>query len=88
MQPVLRAASELPLAPGVMAYSIIAIKDPAHVERGDGVVSLDSARWEGARELRVQASHGAQDHPATVDELKRILLERLARTNERPGPRE
>lgn len=88
MQPVIRAASELPLAPGVVAYSIIAIADPVHPEEGDGVVPLESARWPGSTELRVQADHSAQDHPATVAELKRILLDRLARKGERPGPRE
>ena len=88
MQPVSKAARDLPLASGVVAYSIIAIADPAHPERGDGVVPLESSRWAGSTELRIHADHAAQDHPATVAALKRILLDRLARTGERPGPRE
>lgn len=85
MHPVSKAARDLPLAPGVVAYSIIGIADPRHPERGDGVVPLESAQWPQSIELRVHAGHSAQDHPETVTALKRILLDRLVRTGERPN---
>lgn len=44
--------------------------------RGDGIVSLDSARLEAATsELVVRSRHGVHMHPLAIREVRRILLE-------------
>lgn len=72
----LRTLADIPLAPGVAANSIIAVKGSGPVEEGgDGVVSYTSAHIDGAEsELVVQSGHSLQDNPETVEEVRRILL--------------
>jgi pimeloyl-ACP methyl ester carboxylesterase len=72
----LRTLADIPLAPGVVANSIIAVKGSGPVEAGeDGVVAYRSAHLAGVEsELVVQSSHSLQDHPETIEEVRRILL--------------
>jgi pimeloyl-ACP methyl ester carboxylesterase len=72
----LRTLAEIPIAPGVAANSIIAVKGEGAVEGGgDGVVDYRSAHLDGVEsELVVQSGHSLQDHPETVEEVRRILL--------------
>jgi triacylglycerol esterase/lipase EstA (alpha/beta hydrolase family) len=74
--PYLMTLGDIPLAPGVAANSIIAVKGSAPVEDGgDGVVDYRSAHLDGVEsELVVQTGHSLQDHPETVEEVRRILL--------------
>jgi pimeloyl-ACP methyl ester carboxylesterase len=77
----IRTLSELPVAPGVHAHSIIAVQDDGAPEKGsDGVVRYESAHLDGVEsELVVRSGHSAQDHPATIEEIRRILLEHASR---------
>jgi triacylglycerol esterase/lipase EstA (alpha/beta hydrolase family) len=72
--------SSMSIAPGVSAHSIIAVenrKDPKE-KWNDGVVEYKSAHIDGvASELVVNSGHSTQDHPATIEEVRRILLEHL-----------
>jgi pimeloyl-ACP methyl ester carboxylesterase len=72
----LRTLAEIPIAPGVAANSIIAVKSGGPVEDGgDGVVAYRSAHLAGVEsELVVESGHSLQDHPETVEEVRRILL--------------
>jgi pimeloyl-ACP methyl ester carboxylesterase len=74
--PVLRALAEIPLAPGVVANSLIAVKGSGPVEEGeDGVVAYRSAHLDGVEsEFVVRSGHSLQDQPETVEEVRRILL--------------
>jgi pimeloyl-ACP methyl ester carboxylesterase len=74
--PFLKTLISIPLAPGVAANSVIAVKDSGPVEEGgDGVVNYTSAHIEGVEsELVVQSAHSLQDKPETVEEVRRILL--------------
>jgi len=72
--------SASPIAPGVSAHSIIAVKGdgPPWEGRNDGVVAYDSAHMEVvASERVVRSGHSTQGEPATINEVKRILLEHL-----------
>jgi pimeloyl-ACP methyl ester carboxylesterase len=75
--PFLKALSSLPIAPGVTAHSIIAVRGDGPPEGGsDGVVRYESAHIDGVEsELIVNSSHSAQANPATIREVRRILLE-------------
>jgi hypothetical protein len=72
----LRTLAAIPIAPGVAANSIIAVKGGGSVEDGsDGVVPYRSAHLAGVEsELVVESGHSLQDHPETVEEVRRILL--------------
>jgi pimeloyl-ACP methyl ester carboxylesterase len=74
--PFLRTLASIPLAPGVAANSVIAVKGSGPVEEGgDGIVNYTSAHIEGVEsELVVQSAHSLQDRPETVEEVRRILL--------------
>ena len=69
----------IPIAPGVVAHSIVAVEGDGPPEEGsDGVVKYTSAHIEGvASEKIVHSSHSTQGHPETIQEIKRILLEHL-----------
>ncbi len=75
----IQTLSALPIAPGVDAHSIIAVKGDGPPEKGDdGVVRYSSAHIEGvASELIVRSSHSAQAVPETIEEVRRILYEHL-----------
>ena len=63
--PFIKTLSALPIAPGVDAHSIIAVKGMGPPEEGDdGVVRYSSAHIDGvASELIVRSSHSAQAAP-------------------------
>lgn len=82
--PLLLALAEIPPVPGVKAHSIIAVKGDGPIEEGDdGVVKYRSAHLDYAEsELVVRSGHTCQDKPATIEEVRRILLEHLkSKTN-------
>jgi len=72
----LQTLAAIPLAPGVAANSIIAVKGSGPVEEGgDGVVNYTGAHIDGVEsELVVDSAHSLQDRPETVEEVRRILL--------------
>ena len=76
----IKTLAMLPIAPGVTAHSIIAVREAAsHLAEGrDGVVSYQSAHLdEAASELIVRSGHSVQGHPEAIEEIRRILLEHL-----------
>jgi triacylglycerol esterase/lipase EstA (alpha/beta hydrolase family) len=77
--PFLKALAALPIAPGVDAHSIIAVKGNGAPEKGnDGVVKYSSAHLDGvASELIVRSGHSTQAEPETIEEVRRILYENL-----------
>lgn len=74
--PFLQKLSALPIDPHVTAHSIVAVQGDGPVEEGgDGVVKYASAHIDGVEsELIVRSSHSAQANPATINEVKRILI--------------
>ncbi len=75
--PFIKAITSISLSPAVIAHSIIAVKDDAPLDRaGDGVVKYESAHVDGVEsELIVRSPHsGMQAAPATIEEVRRILL--------------
>jgi hypothetical protein len=76
-----------PLAPGVTAHSIIAVRGEGPITSGnDGVVAYESAHLEGvASEKVVRSSHSTQSEPDTIQEVRRILREHVLSTTEKPG---
>jgi len=74
--PVLETMATMPIAPGVHAHSIIAVKGNGAVEAGnDGVVEYSSAHIEGVdSEYIVRSTHSTQSNPYTIEEVRRILL--------------
>ena len=79
--PFIRTLESLPVAEGVTAHSIIAVKNP-HAPKDewtDGVVDYHSAHIDGvASELVVHSGHSTQAEPSTIEEVRRILLQHLA----------
>jgi len=76
-----------PLAPGVIAHSIIAVRGECPITSGnDGVVAYESAHLDGvASEKVVRSGHSTQSEPDTIQEVRRILREHVAGTAEKPG---
>jgi hypothetical protein len=74
----IQSLSAIPLADGVVAHSIIAVEGDGPPEEGDdGVVKYSSAHIDGvASEKIVRSSHSTQGNPDTIQEVKRILVER------------
>jgi hypothetical protein len=71
------------VSPSVTAHSIIAVDSDAPLDQaGDGVVKYQSAHVEPvASELIVHSPHsGMQATPATIEEVRRILVEHAARS--------
>jgi pimeloyl-ACP methyl ester carboxylesterase len=83
--PSIRALASIPIVPTVHAHSIIPTLGDGPLEtRDDGVVEYSSAHIDGVdSELVVRGGHSAQGNPATIAEVRRILLEQLAQ----PGPK-
>jgi len=71
--------ASISVADGVVAHSIIAVDSDAPLEEaGDGVVKYTSAHIDGvASEKIVRSGHSTQGEPETIEEVKRILFERL-----------
>jgi hypothetical protein len=82
--PFVKTLSELPIDPHVTANSIIAVTGSGPVEEGnDGVVAYKSAHIEAVEsELVVRSSRSTQGEPATIEEVRRILLLHSARARE------
>jgi len=80
--PFIKTLATIPVAPGVAANSIIAVRGGSSVENGnDGVVEYQSAHIEGVEsELIVDSGHSAQGNPHTVEEVRRILLLQASET--------
>jgi pimeloyl-ACP methyl ester carboxylesterase len=72
----LQALASIPVAPGIHAHSIIAVKGDGPVEEGDdGVVKYVSAHIDGVEsELVVHSDHSVQWAPEAIEEVRRILL--------------
>jgi pimeloyl-ACP methyl ester carboxylesterase len=78
-----------PLAPGVIAHSIIAVQGEGLITSGnDGVVAYESAHLDGvASEKVVRSSHSTQSEPDTIQEVRRILRVHVAGTADKRGAR-
>lgn len=76
----IKTFSAIPIAGGIKAHSIIAVKNPEDPkeEWDDGVVAYNSAHIQGTTsELIVHSDHSTQDTPQTIEEVRRILMENL-----------
>ena len=73
--PYLMAIDRLPVAPGVKAHSIVGKVGRGRLEASsDGVVPYASAHLDwAASETVIPFNHFCQDHPQTIEELRRIL---------------
>jgi len=78
--PALKALVDLPLAPWITAHSIIAVEDDDDPEkRRDGLVTYESAHLDDTEsEFIVNSFHTCLNHPATIEEVRRILRLHLA----------
>jgi hypothetical protein len=76
-----------PLAPGVMAHSIIAVRGEGPITSGnDGVVAYESAHLDGVvSEKVVHSGHSTQSEPDTIQEVRRILRAHVAGPADTPG---
>ncbi len=74
--PFIRTLAAIPVAPGVAAHSIIAVKGDGPPEKGnDGVVAYESAHVDGVdSELVVSSEHSVQGNPHAIEEVRRILM--------------
>jgi pimeloyl-ACP methyl ester carboxylesterase len=79
--PFMLTLADIPVAPGIKAHSIIAIKGNDQPPNGaDGVVKYTSAHVDYAEsEFIVRSGHSCQGNPLTIEEVRRILLEHLAK---------
>lgn len=78
--PFIRALDPMPIAPGIAANSIVAVKGPPPYGESstDGVVKYLSAhRTDCESELVVDSAHSCQSNPTTIGEVRRILLHHL-----------
>ena len=77
--PWLLALADIPVAPGIKSHSIIAIRGDDEPPAGsDGVVKYTSAHLDYTEsEFIVRSGHSCQSNPATIEEVRRILLEHL-----------
>jgi len=78
--PFLLTLAKIPVAPPIKANSIIAIRGNDLPPKGsDGVVTYTSAHVDYAEsEFIVRSGHSCQGNPATIEEVRRILLEDLS----------
>jgi pimeloyl-ACP methyl ester carboxylesterase len=77
----IKTYGSIPIAPGVIVHSIIAVDNPEDPQADwvDGVVAYNSAHIDGvASELIVHSGHSTQETPQTIEEVRRILLENLS----------
>jgi triacylglycerol esterase/lipase EstA (alpha/beta hydrolase family) len=77
--PFLQTLAALPIAPGVEAHSIIAVRGDGPPEQGDdGVVAYSSAHLDGVdSELVVRSSHSTQATAETIEQVRRLLSRHL-----------
>ena len=86
--PFIKALVSLPVSPDVTANSILAVQPgKGPIEDGnDGVVEYKSAHIEGVEsEFIVRSSHSTQGIPATIEEVRRILLEHAQKHEAKSG---
>jgi pimeloyl-ACP methyl ester carboxylesterase len=85
--PVLQTLADIPLAPGIMGHSIIAIDgDEPPPDGDDGVVKYTSAHVDYVEsEFLVRHGHSCQSHPLVIEEVRRILLAHLKENQQLPG---
>jgi pimeloyl-ACP methyl ester carboxylesterase len=79
--PFVQVLSDLPIAPGVSAHSIIPVLGDGPLDGlKDGVVAYSSAHIDGVdSELVVHnCGHSTQGDPRTIEEVRRILAEHAA----------
>jgi pimeloyl-ACP methyl ester carboxylesterase len=77
--PIIRASSDLPIAPGVPVHVISGTGWPVGGETGDGLVPVSSTLVDGAEStVLVRATHEVQKNPRAILEIKRILREHVA----------
>lgn len=76
----IKALAAVPVVSGVHAHSIIPVQtDGPTAEGNDGVVRYSSAHIDEVdSELVVRSGHSTQSNPATIAEVRRILLLQLA----------
>lgn len=88
--PLLKGLHSLPIAPGVVAHSIISVKPGMDIATGnDGVVEYKSAHIEGVEsEFIVRSEHSCQSHPYTIEEVRRILFKHIGIDNAWQAPAE
>jgi pimeloyl-ACP methyl ester carboxylesterase len=80
--PAIEALRKIPVAPSIDAHSIIpTLQDGPLETRDDGVVQYKSAHIDGVEsELVIEHSgHSTQGNPLTVREVRRVLIDELAR---------
>jgi hypothetical protein len=80
----IRNLRAIPIAPGVVAHSIIAVdSDEPLNEAGDGVVKYTSAHIDGVEsEKIVHSGHSVQGNPEAIQEIKRILIEHATESSQ------
>jgi hypothetical protein len=86
--PAIEAVRAMPIAPGVHAHSIIpTLQDGPLEDRDDGVVEYRSAHIDGVdSELVIEhQDHSTQSNPLAVREVRRVLIEELARPDRAGG---
>jgi hypothetical protein len=86
--PAIEAVRAMPVAPGVHAHSIIpTLQDGPLEDRDDGVVEYRSAHIDGVdSEVVIEhQGHSTQSNPLAVREVRRILIEELARPDRAGG---
>jgi len=78
--PMLLTLADIPVAPGIKAHSIVAVKGDGDYQEGkDGLVAYHSAHVDYAEsELVVRSKHSCQNKPEAIEEVRRILHEHLA----------
>ena len=81
-------SQDIPVAPHIKANSIVAIDgDEQPPTGGDGVVKYSSAHVDYVEsEFIARSFHSCLNQPATIEEVRRILLGHLAGTGMGAGP--
>jgi hypothetical protein len=68
--------SAIPIAPGVIAHSIVGVEGGGPPAEGGDGVKYSSAHIDGVEsEKIVNSAHSMQGNPETIQEVKRILIE-------------
>jgi hypothetical protein len=85
---LLLTLAPMPPAGGVPCHSIIAVQGNGDPALGnDGVVEYKSAHLDyAASEFVVRSGHSCQGNPRTIEEVRRILLEHIARVDAASSP--
>ena len=78
--PGLLVLADIPVAPGIKAHSIIPVLGEGDPRNGgrDGVVAYSSAHVDYvASEFILRSPHSCLNHPAAIEEMRRIMYEHL-----------